>query len=182
MATARKTSVALKKKLSIEDFLLRDVRTVSLNCERFLSPEKISTGSYGVRSAYKVEVPFTEKGEKGGVVKVLMKLRVDGSKVNETNKKNKIDSKRAGEKSFAVNLAIEAFFGIKDRESVPEAEFLPKITDALLAQLHPLAMANVRWYVAEMGFIGFRPTMGFRLDKSKRSKEPPPEFQALTNT
>jgi hypothetical protein len=168
MATARKTSLARALKPSLQDFFLQDLRTVSLKCERFMRPEKVTTGSYSVSARAEIKVPALEdKGEKIDGVAVLIKLEVVGQSVGGNKERGKDSPDLSRSKSFSINLAVEATFSIKDKAGVPGGKLSEEILTGLLSQINPLAMNQVRCCVAEMGFSGFRPKLGYRSDKSK---------------
>lgn len=144
---------ALRAKVS--DFVLRDIRTVSINCERFLNPSEVTKGGYRMKVESVLNFPEREKGEKGPIV-VSYFLSAQGHKANEEDGKTVL-----GPRSFSVEMKTEAIFALRNGEhGVSSTSLSKELIHGLLAQINPLLMLRLRSFAADMGFRGFRPDLG----------------------
>lgn len=161
--------------VSAADLTLRDVRVLKIQCERFNAPEQAPRGKYNVSSTVRIHLtpPASDADPRG--LRVIFSMAFVGLPLAA--------GEQHGDKanpSFRVDLQSEGLFTFKSGLVVKEDDISDDVVGVLVAQLHPVMMNQARGLVADMGFRGVRPRLGFDLaslgevDRTTESDESAP--------
>jgi hypothetical protein len=132
-----------------------------MKCERLISPDEATRGTYKSTVNARVGVPKKPGDGDRGDLYIVLSLYLQGNKVTIAK-----DERKIGDKSFTVELKAEAWCRAPGKE-VSEETVPASILNALISQAYPLLMSRARAYIADMGYRGVRPGLGYDMTKAR---------------